>query len=105
MDRRGDPTMTSLRAAVVAFVVFLCALSYLSPDWVQVVDKNGRYSISISLLISYSLTFSLVVAIGTLIIVSPDVPKESTKNAKINISPSNGFAFSPDLMAAAFCSK
>ena len=56
---------------IITFSILVGILYLFNPSWVQIVNKNtGKTSISWKLLLSYSATFALVLAIAALIIVS-----------------------------------
>lgn len=63
----NDPTTTSLIALVISFILIVNLLWCLNPYWVQVINKNGSGTKSPTLIVSYSLTFSFVVAIAVLL--------------------------------------
>jgi len=73
-----DPIKIALVVFAVSFTVLLLLLYLTRPSWVQVVDPNtGDVETSWSLLISYSLTFSLICAIAA-------VPATSSKGSRRN---------------------
>lgn len=63
-----DPTTASIGSLVVSFILIISIMSLVKPDCVQVIDKKGNKSVSSRLLLSYSLTFSLVIAITVLLL-------------------------------------
>lgn len=63
-----DPTTASIGSLIVSFILIISIMSLIKPDCVQVIDKKGNKSVSSILLISYSLTFSLVIAITVLLL-------------------------------------
>lgn len=64
------PIRTTILSLVVSFAVFATALWFLKPKWVQAIDKDGNEKVSAELVISFSITFALVVAILALLLVA-----------------------------------
>lgn len=60
------PVKTALSALIVAVIIFAIGLWLMKPRWVCTIDKNGNEQLSIELVMAFSITFSLVVAIAVL---------------------------------------
>jgi len=81
LDKK-DPVTMAYISIVVSFGIFVGILYLINPAWVQVVDKEtGNVEISWELVISSSATFSFVIAIAVMIMVSNErIVEESLVN-------------------------
>jgi hypothetical protein len=79
MFDKKDPVTMAMATLVVSIALLTCILYLAKPSWVLVVDQNtGKSLISWQLIISYSVTFALVLAIAVLLILSNQrVPKST----------------------------
>ena len=100
MFDKKDPVTMAKVTLVVSLVLLIGILYLIEPSWVQVVDQNtGKSLISWQLVISYSTTFALVLAIAVLLILSNQPrPKSSMKLYDVQAS------FPLPEMALAYCS-
>ena len=69
IDKKNPISMAYI-SMIISFVIFVAILYLFTPSWVQVVNQiTGKLSISWTLIISYSVTFSLVFAIFIFMVV------------------------------------
>ena len=67
---KNNPISMAYISMLISFVIFMGILYLFTPSWVQVVNQiTGKLSISWTLIISYSITFSLVFAIFIFMVV------------------------------------
>ena len=68
---KKDSVSMAYASLIVTFSIILGILYVFNPSWIQIINKNtGKTRICWKLLLSYSATFSLILAIVVLIIVS-----------------------------------
>ena len=68
---KKDSVSMAYATLFITFSILVGILYLVNPSWIQIVNKNtGKTTICWKLLLSYSATFSLVLAIAVLIIVS-----------------------------------
>ena len=71
MIDKKDPITMAYISLFVSFFIFVGIIYLFKPAWVQVANQNtGRLSFSWELVLTSSVTFSLVLSIFVLIIVS-----------------------------------
>jgi uncharacterized membrane protein len=71
-----DPTILSLSSFGISFLVVMFLLWLFNPTWIQQVSKKGNKKKSTVLIVSYSLTFSIVVAIAVLLYISQNYKQD-----------------------------
>jgi hypothetical protein len=68
---KKDSVSMAYASLIVTFSIILVILYLFNPSWIQIINKNtGKTRICWKLLLSYSVTFALILAIVVLIIVS-----------------------------------
>ena len=98
MFDKKDPVTMATTTLVVSLALLVGILYIVKPPWVQVIDQNtGKSSISWQLVISYSITFALVLAIAVLLIVSNQRRPKSTMVYDVQDT------FPAPEMASAYC--
>jgi len=72
-----DPVMSAYTSMVISFIVFIGTIYIFKPKCVQIVDRyTGIVYISWNLAISYSATFSFIIAIAVLLLLSNKQKKD-----------------------------
>lgn len=98
MFDKKDPVKMALMTLFVSFIFILSILYLAKPSWVQIINQNtGKTLISWQLIVSYSVTFSLVISIATLLIISNKRKHKPMITYDVNSS------FPPSAMASAYC--
>ena len=68
---KKDSVSMAYATLIITFSIILGILYLFNPSWIQVMNKDtGKTRICWKLLLSYSATFSLILSISALIIVS-----------------------------------
>jgi len=68
---KKDSVSMAYATLIITFSIILGILYLFNPSWIQVMNKDtGKTRICWKLLLSYSATFSLILSIAALIIVS-----------------------------------
>jgi len=68
---KENPVKSATSSLIISFILFVIIILLLNPLCVQVIDKNTSENFtSYKLVLSYSLTFAIVVSIATLLILS-----------------------------------
>lgn len=98
MFDKKDPVTMATVTLVASFTLLVGILYLAQPSWVQVIDQiTGKNLISWQLVISYSVTFALVLAIAVLLIVSNQRVSKSIMTYDVQAS------FPSPTMASAYC--
>jgi len=72
-----DPVRTAYTLMAISFIVFIGTIYIFKPKCVQIIDRyNGNIYISWPLTISYSATFSFIIAIAVLILLSNNLEEK-----------------------------
>jgi hypothetical protein len=58
----------SILSLFISFIIIFIVMLLIKPHCIQIIDRKGIKTISIKILISYSLTFSLVISIIVLLL-------------------------------------
>ena len=73
-----DPVKTAYTSIAISFIVFIVIIYIFKPRCVQIIDRyTGNIYISWKLAISYSATFSFIIAIWLLILLSNNLEKKN----------------------------
>ena len=93
------PVNISLVVILVTFLLSMGILYLSRPSWIQRLNAKGEAEITVSLLISYSVTFSLVCGVAALILSSKQQGVEENTLGEppaSTISPTSAHAFIGD---------
>ncbi|NBO24531.1 MAG: hypothetical protein EBU93_04795 [Chlamydiae bacterium] len=72
-----DPVKMAYASLTISFVIFIVIIYVFKPGCVQVVDRHtGMIYVSWKLALSYSATFSFIIAIGTLMLISNNLDRK-----------------------------
>jgi len=75
-----DPVMSAYTSMAISFIIFIGTMYIFKPRCVQIIDRyTGIVYISWRLAISYSATFSFIIAIAVLILLSNNLEKKDLK--------------------------
>jgi hypothetical protein len=73
-----DPVRSAYTSMAISFIVFIVIVYIFKPRCVQIIDRyTGITHISWKLAISYSATFSFIIAIGMLILLSNNLEEKN----------------------------
>lgn len=82
-----DPVKMATIVLIISFIFFSFVIYLINPLCIQVVDKNtGEILTSYKLVLSYSLTFAIVISIATLLIASQNNKSDYENEYNINDS-------------------
>ena len=72
-----DPVKSAYTSMAISFIIFIGTIYIFKPKCVQIIDRyTGNINISWQLSISYSATFSFIIAIAVLILLSNNLEKK-----------------------------
>ena len=72
-----DPVTSAYSSMAISFIVFVGTIYLFKPKCVQIIDRyTGNIYISWTLAIAYSATFSFIIAIAVLILLSNNLEKK-----------------------------
>jgi hypothetical protein len=72
-----DPITSAYSSMAISFIVFVGTMYLFKPKCVQIIDRyTGNIYISWTLTIAYSATFSFIIAIAVLILLSNNSEKK-----------------------------
>ena len=80
-----DPVMSAYTSMAISFVIFIGSIYIFKPGWVQIIDRyTGINYISWKLALSYSATFSFIIAIAVLILLSSNLERREPQGYELN---------------------
>ena len=72
-----DPVKSAYTSMAISFIIFIGTIYIFKPKCVQIIDRyTGNINISWQLSISYSATFSFIIAIAVLLLLSNKQKKD-----------------------------
>lgn len=81
-----DPVKSAYISIAISFIVFIGIIYIFKPKCVQIIDMyTGDIYISWKLAISYSATFSFIIAIAVLILLSNNLEKKNKQEYEMEI--------------------
>jgi hypothetical protein len=86
---KENPISMAYNSIIISFVIFVGLFYLFTPSWVQVVNQiTGTLSISWSLILCYSITFSFVFAIFVFMIILNKRKESENIGYEIELKPS-----------------
>jgi preprotein translocase subunit YajC len=86
---KENPISMAYNSIIISFVIFVGLFYLFTPSWVQVVNQiTGKLSLSWSLILCYSITFSFVFAIFVFMVILNQRKHSENIGYEIDLKPS-----------------